>query len=141
MDHGIRLHLWSCSELNLCIFNDNFQLCSFNNDLKLSLTEISCSLFLGHTTMFHLSMLCSMMIDFKLVIVVPINNFSNFNPCSCKLFFFFPFFAAKEETDGCICFWGGWNWWSSDTPHSGGPEIPVYDVIRGFFSGLTDVIC
>lgn len=49
-------------------------------------------------------------------------------------------FAAKEERDGCICIWRGWNRWSSDSPHSGGPEIPVYDVIMEFFLGLTDVL-
>jgi hypothetical protein len=42
-------------------------------------------------------------------------------------------FAAKEKRDGCIRVWRGWNWWSSDTPYSGRPEIPVYDVIRESF--------
>ena len=28
-------------------------------------------------------------------------------------------FAAKEEKDGCFCIWGGWNWWSAESTHSG----------------------
>ena len=40
--------------------------------------------------------------------------------------------SAKEERDGCFCIWGGWTWWSSNSPHSGGSEISVHDVIKMF---------
>jgi hypothetical protein len=80
------------------------------------------------------------MTDFTFILeIVLICDFPNFIFCSCEIHL--GVFAGKEERDGCICIWRGWNRWSSDAPHSGGPEIPVYDVIREFFLGLTDVIC